>query len=72
MIRPEGFGMGPRGCCVCPRCGAAVAHRPGAPCLEERCLMCGSPMVREGGPHHRAAVEGEFEPARPREEEIPE
>lgn len=69
MIRPEGFGMGPRGCCVCPKCGATVAHRPGSPCMEERCPMCGTPMVREGSPHHRAAVEGKYRPGMPGEEE---
>ncbi len=68
MIRPEGFGMGPRGCCVCTRCGTAVAHRAGAPCMEQRCPKCGTQMVREGSPHHRAAIEGEFEPGIPGEE----
>jgi len=34
--------------------------------------MCGTPMVREGSPHHRAAVEGKFDPGKPREEECPE
>ena len=57
MIRPEGFGMGPWGSCVCPRCGAHLAHRPAVPCLEERCPVCGAAMVREGSPHHRVAVE---------------
>jgi hypothetical protein len=61
--------MGPRGCCVCPKCGTTVAHRPGAPCIEERCPQCGTAMVREGSPHHRAAVEGTYQPGRLGEEE---
>jgi hypothetical protein len=67
MIRPEGYGMGPWGGCVCPRCCAHVAHRPGVPCLEERCPLCGTTMVREGSPHHRVAVEEWLNRGRSRE-----
>jgi hypothetical protein len=31
--------------------------------------MCGTPMVREGSPHHRAAVEGTYVPFTPGKEE---
>lgn len=48
-----GMRMGPEGFCICPKCGHRGVHRPGAPCLEERCPSCGSAMIREGSAHHR-------------------
>ncbi len=45
--------MGSGGFCICPKCGHKQEHRPGGPCLEERCSECGTAMVREGSPHHR-------------------
>jgi len=47
-----GGGMGAGGFCICPKCGERVAHRPGVPCLEERCPGCGVALVREGSQHH--------------------
>jgi hypothetical protein len=48
-----GGGMGATGFCVCPRCGQRAQHRPGTPCLDERCPSCGVAMVREGSLHHQ-------------------
>jgi len=39
-------GAGPGGDCVCPKCGARVSHRLGAPCLKICCPKCGTQMVR--------------------------
>ena len=39
-------GAGPAGECVCPSCGAKVAHRAGVPCYSVNCSKCGSRMVR--------------------------
>ena len=51
--RGAGGGMGAGGACICPTCGQRAAHRPGVPCLNERCPSCGVAMVREGSPHHQ-------------------
>ncbi len=53
----QGAGLGPRGNCVCLKCGHQTAHRPGVPCREERCPKCGTAMLREGSPHHVQALE---------------
>jgi hypothetical protein len=45
--------MGASGNCICPKCERRTPHRPGAPCIEERCPECGVALVREGSPHHR-------------------
>ena len=45
--RMRGFATGPRGKCVCPKCGAEVSHQTGVPCYQQKCLKCGSPMTRE-------------------------
>jgi len=50
-------GMGSGGYCVCLKCGEKVPHRRGVRCLDERCPQCGKAMVREGGAHHREALE---------------
>lgn len=50
-------GLGPGGYCLCPKCGHRHEHRPGVPCLEERCPKCGTPLVREGSEHHRLIEE---------------
>ncbi|MBN1893856.1 hypothetical protein JW906_05155 [bacterium] len=39
-------GAGPGGQCVCPKCGARVAHQPGVPCTEMLCPQCGQAMTR--------------------------
>ncbi len=44
--QPGGFGLGPAGECVCPACGAKIAHRRGIPCYSEKCPKCGQPMTR--------------------------
>lgn len=41
-----GFGLGPNGECVCPKCGFRIPHKVGKPCYEEICPKCGSPMIR--------------------------
>ncbi len=40
-------GSGPGGNCVCPGCGAKVAHQVGTPCSSMNCPSCGVRMVRE-------------------------
>ena len=40
-------GAGPAGDCICPSCGAKVAHQVGAPCYHQTCPKCGAKMVRE-------------------------
>lgn len=47
-----GAGMGAMGSCVCPKCGKTFPHRPGVPCMEQRCPNCGVVLLREGSPHH--------------------
>ena len=44
--QPGGFGLGPSGECVCPVCGAKVAHRRGTPCYQHKCPKCGATMTR--------------------------
>jgi len=52
LARGEGIGVGgPRqgdggtDVCVCPDCGAEIAHARGVPCVESKCPKCGSSMV---------------------------
>ena len=49
-----GSGGGPGGNCICLKCGAKAPHRPGTPCMKEKCPQCGATMVREGSEHHLA------------------
>lgn len=42
----RGFGAGPSGTCVCPKCGTRVPHTPGTPCNSMVCPKCGTRMVR--------------------------
>ncbi|PIV10186.1 MAG: hypothetical protein COS49_01860 [Candidatus Portnoybacteria bacterium CG03_land_8_20_14_0_80_41_10] len=44
----EGFGLGPDGECLCPKCGTKVPHQRGVPCYEQKCPKCGSLMTRTG------------------------
>ncbi len=44
--RMGGFGLGPGGECVCPKCGFRVPHQRGIPCFQHKCPKCGTPMVR--------------------------
>ena len=44
--QPGGFGLGPSGECICPKCGTKVPHQTGIPCYEQRCPKCGTPMTR--------------------------
>ncbi len=45
--RMGGFAAGPGGECVCPSCGARVAHQLGTPCYQQKCPKCGSAMSRQ-------------------------
>jgi len=45
--QPGGFGLGPGGECVCPKCGKVVTHTRGVPCFEIMCPDCKTPMVRK-------------------------
>ena len=49
-----GGSEGPGGNCICLKCGAKAPHKPGAPCMKEKCPKCGAVMVREGSEHHMA------------------
>lgn len=49
--------MGRAGQCVCPKCGHVIGHRPGVPCMQERCPQCGARMMREGSAHHELLLE---------------
>ena len=40
------FAAGPGGGCVCPNCGATVAHIAGQPCNTINCTKCGTKMTR--------------------------
>jgi len=40
------FAAGPGGGCVCPNCGATVAHAAGQPCNAKNCPKCGTKMTR--------------------------
>ena len=44
--RMGGFGLGPSGECVCPKCGYKMAHARGVPCYEQVCPKCGTKMTR--------------------------
>ena len=41
-----GFGLGPSGKCVCPKCGHEITHTRGTPCFQQKCPKCGTQMVR--------------------------
>ena len=41
------FAAGPGGNCVCPNCGATVAHAAGQPCNAKSCSKCGTKMTRQ-------------------------
>jgi hypothetical protein len=32
---------------VCPQCGRREPHARGVPCIDQKCPMCGTAMVRE-------------------------
>lgn len=40
-------GSGPRGDCLCPKCGYKTHHRIGQRCMDITCPKCGAKMVRE-------------------------
>lgn len=42
-----GYGKGPGGFCICPKCGEKLEHQRGVPCLSVNCTKCETPMVRE-------------------------
>ena len=45
MVGPKA--AGPVGFCVCPQCGRREPHARGVPCIDQKCPMCGTAMVRE-------------------------
>jgi len=45
-MRGDRAGSGPGGQCVCPACGARVAHQAGIPCNKLKCPKCGAGMTR--------------------------
>ena len=44
--QPAGFGLGPSGECICPKCGTKTSHQRGIPCYEQKCPNCSSSMTR--------------------------
>ena len=44
--RMGGFGAGPSGECVCPKCGHKQTHARGQPCYDLKCSKCGAAMTR--------------------------
>ena len=40
-------GAGPRGNCICPKCGYKAAHQPSVRCIDQICPTCGAHMIRE-------------------------
>ena len=44
--QPGGFGLGPEGNCVCPKCGTEAPHQRAVPCYEQTCPKCGEKMSR--------------------------
>lgn len=44
--QPGGFGLGPGGKCICPKCKTEANHQRGIPCYEQKCPKCGAPMAR--------------------------
>jgi hypothetical protein len=40
-------GASPSGNCVCPSCGAKIAHQAGVPCYDVSCPKYGAKMIRE-------------------------
>jgi hypothetical protein len=41
------FGIGWEGYCICPQCGEKTSHQLGIPCINIRCINCGTHMMRE-------------------------
>ena len=44
--QPGGYGLGPGGQCICPKCGAKTSHGRGVPCYQISCPKCGTKMTR--------------------------
>jgi len=53
MARSNKASLGPRGYCVCIKCGYKKAHTPGLQCRSEKCPKCGQRLFREGSPVHQ-------------------
>lgn len=43
----KGGAFGPRGFCVCTKCGKKVSHEKGVKCTTLKCQECGHTMIRE-------------------------
>lgn len=41
------LGSEPSGNCLCPSCGAIVAHQKGVPCNQSVCPKCGANMIKQ-------------------------
>lgn len=46
LSQPPASGRNLEEMCLCPACGATVAHKRGIPCFTMRCSQCGQAMVR--------------------------
>lgn len=55
-------GAGAGGTCVCPDCGAVVAHEAGVPCTTVDCPECGTKMVRQAEETEEPEAEAAPEP----------
>lgn len=45
--RMGGFAAGPKGNCICPKCGFTQPHKRGQPCTEINCPECDTMMIRK-------------------------
>ncbi|MBF0544508.1 MAG: trypsin-like peptidase domain-containing protein [Candidatus Riflebacteria bacterium] len=59
--RMGGWGLGPGGELVCPRCGTRLRHERGVPCYTVRCPRCGAIMQRAEAPRAGQPDPGSFQ-----------
>ena len=55
--RMGGGGLGPRGFCICNKCGYRIEHLVGTQCMDMKCPKCNIPLVRESSYHDRRTHE---------------
>lgn len=58
--QPGGFGLGPGGSCVCPKCGHVDEHDTGEPCNVKKCPQCGTGMTRSASKKVAVAESGDY------------
>ncbi len=45
--RMGGWGLGPKGICICPCCGYTIEHCAGVPCFQLICPNCATRLRRK-------------------------